>query len=291
MTTETGINIHISRELEGLITPLSEEEFAQLKSSLLSQGCRNPLMVWENKGKTILVDGYHRFKICKKNQIPYEIRIMSFSGMDEAKEWMINNQLGRRNLNPLQLIYFRGMMYLSSKKDKGGFDNVLSKGQINQTTAESLAHKFKASPSTIKRDAQFAIGLSGIGRSNPELKKNILIGKLKINKSDINMLSLAKKDFSVSNEVDIKDLAAHIRRSQLKEVEEDLAEINQKRVEKAQEILREKEPIFLNREDRIKTIKGKIISAINDAVKNKNLEAIGKIKELIDKLEMAIFQE
>ena len=96
---------------------------------------------------------------------------MPFSGMDEAKDWMISNQLGRRNLNPMQLSYFRGMKYLSSKESKGGYDKVLSRGQINQTTAERLAYKFKTSPSTIKRDAQFAVGLSGIGRSNPELKK------------------------------------------------------------------------------------------------------------------------
>ena len=286
------MDIHISRELEGLITPLSEEEFAVLESSLLSQGCIDPLTVWQNNGKTILVDGHHRFKICKKNQIPYEIRNMSFGDKDEAKEWMINNQLGRRNLNPLQLSYFRGMKYLSSKKDMGGYVSVLSKGHINQTTAESLANKFKASPSTIKRDAQFAIGLSGIGRSNTQLKKEVLIGKAKIKKSDIIMLSLAKKDFSVSNEVDIKDLAAHIRQSQLNEVEKDVSELSQqKRVASAREILREKEPLFLDRDDRINTIKGKIISAINDAVRNKNLEAIGKIKKLIDKLEWAIFQE
>ncbi len=43
--------------------------------------------------------------------------------------------------------------------------------------------------------------------------------------------------------------------------------------------------------DQERTIKGKIISAINDAIRNKNLEAIGKLKQLIDKLEMAIFRE
>ena len=104
------------------------------------------------------------------------------------------------------------------------------------------------------------------------------------------MISTAEKDFDVSNEVD-KDLANHIRRSQLNEVEKDLEELNESKVEKAREILREKEPIFLDQEDRITTIKGKIISAIIDAIRNKNIEAIGKIKVLIDKLEMAIFQE
>ena len=199
--------------------------------------------------------------------------------------------MGRRNLNPVQLSFFRGIKYLASKKDKGGYDNVLSKGNINESTAENLAHKFKASPSTIKRDAQFAIGLARIGKSRPELKKEILTGNVKVNKSDIVILSTTEKDFNVSNEVDIKDLAAHIRRSQLKEVAIGLANINESKVEKAREILSEKEPLFLNQEDQINTIKGKIISAINDAVKNKNLDAIGKLKQLIDKLEMAIFQE
>ena len=291
MTTETSINIHISREFEELITPLSKEEFAQLKNSILSEGCRDPMSVWENKGKVILVDGHHRYKICKKNQIPYEIKILTFAGINEAKEWIINNQLGRRNLNPLQLSYFRGMIYLTSKKDKGGYAKVLSRGHINESTADNLAHKFKASPSTIKRDAHFAVGLSRIGKVNPELKKEILIGNIKVKKSDIIMISTAEKDFDVGNEVDIKDLAAHIRRSQLNEVEKDLEELNESKVEKAREILREKEPIFLDQEDQITTIKGKIISAINDAIRNKNIEAIGKLKVLIDRLEMAIFQE
>ena len=49
--------------------------------------------------------------------------------------------------------------------------------------------------------------------------------------------------------------------------------------------------MFLDREDQINTIKGKIISAINEAIRDRNLEIIDKIKELIDKLEMAISRE
>ena len=64
-----------------------------------------------------------------------------------------------------------------------------------------------------------------------------------------------------------------------------------KRIENAREILKEKEPMFLNREDQISTIKGKIISAVNHAIKNRDTEIIGKIKELIDKLEVAISYE
>jgi hypothetical protein len=93
---------------------------------------------------------------------------------------------------------------------------------MDETTAETLANQFNASPSTIKRDAQFAIGLSKIEKSNPDLKMDILTGISKVKKSDVIILSSLDKDFSVSNEIDIKDLANYIRRSQLEEVERGL---------------------------------------------------------------------
>jgi hypothetical protein len=162
---------------------------------------------------------------------------------------------------------------------------------MDETTAETLANQFNASPSTIKRDAQFAIGLSKIEKSNPDLKMDILTGISKVKKSDVIILSSLDKDFSVSNEIDIKDLANYIRRSQLEEVERGLEALKIKSLETAQETLREKEPLFLGREDQINTIKGKIISAINEAIRDRNTEVISKIKELIEKLEVAIFKD
>ena len=41
----------IDKEFCGLIPPLSEEEFAQLEQSILSEGVRDPLVVWSNNGR------------------------------------------------------------------------------------------------------------------------------------------------------------------------------------------------------------------------------------------------
>jgi hypothetical protein len=51
-----------------------------------------------------------------------------------------------------------------------------------------------------------------------------------------------------------------------------------------QEVLKSIEPVFLTREDRLKKIKGMIISAINRAITEKDSVVIKELKKLIDKL-------
>lgn len=103
----------IDSEFEKLIVPLSDEEFRMLEQSLLKEGCREALCAWnpvikgikgENDG--ILVDGHHRYKIYKKYGIPFRARKIKFRNRDEAKIWIIENQLARRNLNNYQRSVF-----------------------------------------------------------------------------------------------------------------------------------------------------------------------------------------
>jgi len=80
--------------LKDLIPPLSETEYGLLEESILSDGCRDPLVVWN----TYVVDGHNRFEICKRHNITFQAVQHEFSSESEVKEWMINNQFGRRNL-------------------------------------------------------------------------------------------------------------------------------------------------------------------------------------------------
>ena len=74
----------------------SEEEFAMLEQPLLSEGCRDALVVW--KEENVLVDGHHRLKICERHGIPYTVKYQSFTDIKAVKAWMRKNQLARRNL-------------------------------------------------------------------------------------------------------------------------------------------------------------------------------------------------
>jgi len=292
-TDKANINkIKVEKDLKDLITPLSKEEFKQLESNIIAEGCRDPLVVWHKGPKYILVDGHNRFNICQRHNIPFSIKKVKFENEDEVKLWMLNNQLGRRNLNPEQLSYYRGLKYLGLKRKHGGFANVKSKGQNELSTAEVLSQEFKISESTIKRDAKFAEGLEIVAKSNPELKNDILNGVAKFKKNDIVTLTQAKDHqlMQFKNAADLHNKLNIIKNNIFKDVENRLENIEHEKTKDALSSLNENEPIFLEKEDRIRRIKGRIISVMNRAIQDKDVSAISEMKDLIEKLEFILFE-
>ena len=87
--------LQIDPEFQSLIPPLSDDERAELETSLKSEGCRHPLDVWHG----VIVDGHNRYAICQAHGIPFEVKEHEFEDRDAAKEWILRNQLARRNLN------------------------------------------------------------------------------------------------------------------------------------------------------------------------------------------------
>lgn len=86
--------LKINPEFRELIPPLSESEYTELEQSILAEGCRNPLCVWNDT----IVDGHHRYEICTKHNIPFRTQEIEFESEDAAEVWIISNQLARRNL-------------------------------------------------------------------------------------------------------------------------------------------------------------------------------------------------
>ena len=262
-----------------------------MEQNILSEGCRDPVVVWpKTQRASILVDGHNRLKICQKHGLPYKVKKINFSSIDAVKDWMVDNQLGRRNLNPDQLSYYRGMKYISARQVKGGYKNILSKGKNELSTSEILAEHFKVSESTIKRDAKFAEGVNIIGKNNPKLKFRILSGQSKVKKTDIQILIEHKgaDKLTFKNEADLFNKANRIRNEILDDVEKKIRDIQNKQVQEAHAILAEKEPFFLDRDDRLRKIKGMIVSAVNKAITGRDASGIKELKKLIDRLEQEI---
>ena len=103
MPTELTIN----PELRDLLPPLSDEEFAGLEAEILKDGCTDRLTLWGD----ILVDGHHRYTICKKHNLPFKTKQKEFQNLDEAKLWIWQHQQSRRNATP----FHRGEMALRFK--------------------------------------------------------------------------------------------------------------------------------------------------------------------------------
>lgn len=99
----------IDPEFRALIPPPRDDERATLEANLVADGCRDPLVVWRGHG--ILLDGHNRLEICDRLGIAYQITAIELSDRDAAKLWILDNQLGRRNL----IDYVRGVLALQKK--------------------------------------------------------------------------------------------------------------------------------------------------------------------------------
>lgn len=86
----------INKDLQQLIPPLAEDELKQLESNLINEGWRNNerIITWNGT----IVDGHNRYNICKKKNIKFKSEEKKFKDKNEVILWMIDNQLGRRNL-------------------------------------------------------------------------------------------------------------------------------------------------------------------------------------------------
>ena len=92
-------DIIIDEEFRRILPALDETAYNDLETSILAHGCFLPLILWND----ILIDGYHRFGILTKYDLPFNIISMEFGSRDEVKDWIIELQITRRNLNPMQL--------------------------------------------------------------------------------------------------------------------------------------------------------------------------------------------
>ena len=182
--------IKILPELQSLIPPLTQEEFEQLKLNLLAEGCREALLVWKNDKEYILIDGHNRYQICQENKINFRVEVKEFKNIESVKDWMILNQLGKRNLTELQKSYLRGLQYKNEKKKEASIENLKQFSDVDnlttseekgtQRTVEKLSGIHKVSPKTIQRDEKFALGLDLLVGENVELKNKILSKEVKV---------------------------------------------------------------------------------------------------------------
>jgi hypothetical protein len=97
-------------EMAELLPPLTEEQLAALETDLLKNGCYSPVIVNE---ELVIIDGHNRQMLCEKHGIPYKMAVFSFEDMLEAKQWALDNQKGRRNLDKWEL----GKIALKLKPD------------------------------------------------------------------------------------------------------------------------------------------------------------------------------
>ncbi len=103
------MNIVVDPELKAYIDPLTPDEYAALERSLLTEGCRDALVLWGD----LLVDGHNRHEICTKHNLPFQtVQSQLFKTMEDVHLWMIDQHLGRRSVSDFQ----RGVLALRKRE-------------------------------------------------------------------------------------------------------------------------------------------------------------------------------
>ena len=182
----------INEKIKDRIPELTAEESMLLDKSLLADGCRDALIVWE--GKNTLVDGHNRNAICKRRNIPFNVIYKAFASLEEVLAWVDDNQLGKRNLTIDQKAIIIGRKYNKEKKNsKDNLKQNLPKGQkvpsIN--VAEKFAKEYHINEKTIKRYGKKAGEYEKIEAKNPALARSIFSGITKL--KDVKEKQPAKK--------------------------------------------------------------------------------------------------
>ena len=103
------MELRIDEGLKAYIDPLTPDEHESLERSILAEGCRDALVVWDD----LLIDGHNRYGICQKHGLPFNtVQATQFKNMDDVHLWMIDQHLGRRSVSDFQ----RGVLALRKRE-------------------------------------------------------------------------------------------------------------------------------------------------------------------------------
>jgi len=176
----------IDQEFKDLIPPLTTGERELLEQNILAKKkCYDPIVLWEG----IIVDGHNRYEICATHGIEFEIVEKQFASREEAKLWILNNQLSRRNLCAAMRIEValaregilrekaRGNQSLGGKMRKKG-EKLLSESSKPKATSidvrKAIANDANVSEGNVYNYLQIK------EQASPELLSQVQAGNIKI---------------------------------------------------------------------------------------------------------------
>ena len=192
----------IDPEFKGLSQPLGSEEYRQLERSIVSDGCREPILVWNDA----IVDGHHRYEICNQKRVPYAAREVVFDGRAAAIAWICRSQLDKGELSEEAKKYLIGKQFEAerhTKRDAAAFQPHKTgpkhmgqfKGggereyETRRETAVRLGKEHHISGTTIQRYWKYSQALDAIAKSAPEITRQILSGNYKMTIASIHALA------------------------------------------------------------------------------------------------------
>lgn len=183
-----------NKEFEFLIQPRSENYINELTKNIIDNGCTMPIEIWAD----FIVDGHLRYEICRKWEIPFHIKKLSFCNKNEALSYLCSLQLKRDDLTREYQRYLLGRQFradreiASSKyrKEHPEYRDVPQKYVKKHDIAARIGITHHLCSITIIKYDIYAHALDAIHSVEPEVALKILHGKLHV--SHENIIELAR---------------------------------------------------------------------------------------------------
>ena len=229
----------IDKEFEKLLPVLTPDEFYKLEKSILKNGLLDPIKIWQDpKTKQwVIIDGHNRYKILKKNNISrrywcdykilYEDELPT---REDVKQWMLEQQLGRRNLSEAEryeiVQKFKTVIKQKARENQSSGGKGLSNlSKVN--TRKEMAKAVGVSEGTYQKMERV------IESDNEELKQRLREKKISVDKAYQEVHSKKKPSYTPLQQIQKID-------DRLDEVDREINELN---VEK-RELIRRRLSIF-----------------------------------------------
>lgn len=180
-------DLKIDKEFEQLLPVLRPEESAKLENSILQYGMLDPIKIWQepDAGEWIIIDGHNRYRILKKHDIAWhywqDYKILTeLETREDVKRWMLEQQLGRRNLSDAEkyeiVQRFKGIFEKQTKDNQSsGGKGLTNLSKVN--TRKEMAKATGVSEGTYQK-------LDKVMQSdNEELKQQLREKKISVDKA------------------------------------------------------------------------------------------------------------
>lgn len=203
--------LKIDPELKDLLPPLTDEEFKQLEKNILDNGFdRNfPIMEWHG----YIADGHNRYSICKKHNIDPVIGTLAYDTKEEVMEWMLDIQLGRRNLSPIQRIAVAEKYRPIYEKQalinkqiaiqearKNNEKNKSEQISVNLPKTEPINTSEKLANIAGVSEKTYRMGAKVLNSDNEDVKQRVLSGKTSISAGYKELTQNKKEEKENTNE-------------------------------------------------------------------------------------------
>lgn len=193
----------IDPEFETILPALNDEDFNQLKENILGPGeVFEPIVLWNG----VIVDGHNRYRIIQEHpEIKWRTRNIEFNDRWEAIQWMIRNQIGKRNLTEQERYDLIGRHGIARQHIHGGdrrseeFSSgksfpLKNEDRENSKTSDEVGKEYGITGRTVRSAISYARGIDAIREQDPDVAKSILKGETNAQKKDIMKIAKAKEE-------------------------------------------------------------------------------------------------